>query len=94
MTQNTLNFKSTETKGNYGIIFNNGEAIAFAMFNDEDHSLLVAFKKGRRNNYSKSDIMLSVFNATKNFYGIHEYRVTENNAIFNSHNKKFKELND
>jgi hypothetical protein len=94
MTQNTLNFKLTESKGNYGIIFNNGEAIAFAMFNDEDHSLSVAFKKGKRNNYIKSDIMLSVFDATNNLYGMHDYSVIENNTIFNAHAKKFKELNN
>ncbi|WP_275315257.1 hypothetical protein [Tenacibaculum bernardetii] len=94
ITENTLNFRLTEKNGKYGVIFQGNEAIAFAMFNNEDFGLSVAFKKGVSKEYSKKDIVLATFNATNNFYGMHNYRVTENNTIFNAHYKKFNELND
>jgi hypothetical protein len=93
MTEQKLNFELTEKNGNYGIIFKNGKPVAFAMFNKNDYSLAVAFKKGEDNKYSKAQVLLSVYLKTNNFYGVHDYSITESNPIFNAHNKKYNELN-
>ena len=90
---NKLNFKLTEKKGNYGIIFQGEEPVAFAMFKEEDSSLAVAFKKGDKDNYSKGDILVSVYLKTDVPYGMYDYRVTENDAIFNAHYNKYIEIN-
>lgn len=93
-SENSLIFRLTEKEGSYGIIFKGLEAVAFAMFNKEDFSLAVAFKKDEKAKYAKSDVLLSVFNVTDNFYGMSDYRVTENNNIIKEHYKKFMELNE
>jgi hypothetical protein len=93
MIENNLKFELTEENSDYGIIFQGSEPIAFAMFNKNDYSLAVAFKKGESNKYSKSQVFLSVFLKTNNFYGVHDYSITESNPIFNAHNKKYNELN-
>ncbi|TXD53645.1 hypothetical protein [Polaribacter sp. IC063] len=94
MTEQKLNFELTEKNGDYGIIFQDTKPVAFAMFNKKDFSLAVAFEKGESNKYSKSQVFLSVFDKTNNFYGASDYRVTENNAIFNAHSKRYTELNN
>ena len=88
-----LNFKLTEKKGNYGIIFQGEEPVAFAMFNKEDFSLAVAFKNGDRDNYEKTDLVMSVFNKTDVPYGMYDYRVTENDDIVNVHYERYTRLN-
>ena len=93
MKENKLNFKLTEKNGDYGIIFQGSEPVAFAMFNKEDFSLAVAFKKGERNKYSNGDVLASVYVKTNTFYGVRDYRVTVNDAIFNAHNERYAELN-
>ena len=93
-TENMLNFRLTEKNGNYGIIFHKEEAIAYAMFNKKDLSLAVAFKKGKGDEYLKKDIVLTMLKNTDVFYGLHDYRVTENDNIFKAHNKRFNELNN
>lgn len=92
--KNKLNFKLTEKNGNYGIIFNEAEPIAYAMFQEEDYSLAVAFPKGGEENHSKGDILVSVFMTTDVPYGMYNYFVTENDAIFNAHYKKYTEVNN
>lgn len=93
-TENMLNFRLTVKNGNYGIIFHGHEAIAYAMFNKKNKSLAVAFKKSKRDKYSKKDIVLTMLSDTNVFYGLHDYRVTENDNIFKAHNKRFNELNN
>jgi hypothetical protein len=93
MIENNLKFELTEENSDYGIIFQGSEPIAFAMFDKKDYSLAVAFKKGESNKYSKSEVFLSVFKTTDNFYGVHDYRVTESNPIFNAQSKRYDELN-
>lgn len=96
MKENTLSFKLTEEKGNYGIIFQGSKPVAFAMFEKEDLSLSVAFKNGEGNKYPKSDVLLSVFDITDRFYGFgnNDYRVTENNNILIAHYEKYISLNN
>ncbi|EPR73424.1 hypothetical protein ADIWIN_1454 [Winogradskyella psychrotolerans RS-3] len=94
MKKETLNFKLTEEKGNYGIIFQGSKPVAFAMFDKEDLSLSVAFKNGEVNKYPKSDVLLSVYDNTDRFYGFADYSVTENNNILNAHYEKYISLNN
>lgn len=94
MKENKLNFKLTEVNGDYGIIFRETEPVAFAMFNKEDFSLAVAFKKGERDKYSKGDVLTSVFIKTNIVYGIVDYSVIENNNVVDKHVKKYAELNN
>jgi hypothetical protein len=93
MKEVSLNFKLTEVEGNYGILFQDSEPIGFAMFNKEDYSLAVAFKKNNQDRYQKGDILASIFIETDNFYGMNNYHVTENNSILEAHYSKFLELN-
>lgn len=93
MIENKLKFELTEKNGDYGIIFKGAEPVAFAMFNKKDYSLAVAFKKGDKNNYEKTDVIMSVYNNTNVPYGMYDYKVTENDAILNAHNMRYAELN-
>ena len=93
MIENKLDFRLTEKNGDYGIVFKGSEPVAFAMFNKEDFSLAVAFKNGDGGNYDKTDLVMSVFNITNTPYGLYDYRVTENDAIFNAHYNSYTELN-
>jgi len=95
MKENTLSFKLTEEKRNYGIIFQGSKPVAFAMFEKEDLSLSVAFKKGEGDKYPKREVLLSVYDKTDSFYGFGEnnYRVIENNNIFSAHYEKYTKLN-
>jgi hypothetical protein len=94
MEGNKLNFKLTEKNGDYGIIFKGSEPVAFAMFNKEDFSLSVAFKKGERNKCSNGDVIASVYLKTNNFYGVNDYRVIVSDNIVNAHTKRYEGLNN
>ncbi|WP_298367573.1 hypothetical protein [uncultured Lutibacter sp.] len=94
MIENKLRFELTELNGDYGIIFQGSEPIAFAMFNKEDFSLSVAFKKGERDKFSKGDVLASVYDKTNIMYGVIDYSVIQNNNIVNEHSKKYTELNN
>lgn len=94
MIENKLNFELTEKNGDYGILFNGFEPVAFAMFNKDDFSLSVAFKKGERDKCSKGDVLASVYNKTDTVYGAIDYSVIENNDIVNEHAKRYAELNN
>ena len=96
MKENTLSFKLTEEKGNYGIIFHGSKPVAFAMFEKEDLSLSVAFKNGEGDKYPKPEVLLSVYDKTDRFYGFgdNNYSVTENNNIVNAHYEKYISLNN
>lgn len=93
MNQDTLIFKPAELNGHYGIIFHGEEPIAACTIKKEDFSLIVAFKKGKSKDYTKGEIVLSVFDTTNDFYGMHEYYVAENNDVFNAYVSRFDELN-
>lgn len=94
MIENKLNFKLTEENGDYGIIFKGSEPVAFAMFNKDNFSLSVAFKKGERDKHSRGDVLVSVYAKTNTAYGVIDYSVIENNEIVIEHTKRYAELNN
>jgi hypothetical protein len=94
MIQNNLNFQLTKKNGDYGIIFQDSEPVAFAMFNKEDFSLSVAFKTSLPNEYSKGDILTTVLLKTGNLYGLNDYSVIVNDYIFNAYSQEYAELNN
>jgi len=94
MIEKKLNFELTEKNGDYGIIFNGSEPVAFAMFNKDDFSLSVAFKKGERDKYLTGEVIVSVYSKTNYLYGSIDYSVIENDNIVNEHTKRYVELNN
>jgi hypothetical protein len=93
MIENKLNFKLTEENGDYGILFQGSEPVAFAMFNKENFALSVAFKNGKRDKYSKGDVLASVYMKTNVIYGTNSYSVIVSDNMVNEHSTRYAEFN-
>jgi hypothetical protein len=93
MIENKLSFKLTEENGDYGILFQGSEPVAFAMFNKENFALSVAFKKGERDKYSKGDVIASVCMKTDVIYGTNSYSVIVSDNMVNEHSARYAEFN-